>query len=338
MNSFIFGIDVGGQSVKSGLFSLQGRLLQKEIIETDTTNNGDSVLLDTAHMLLCQIKEVGLSMKDCYGIGICVPGPVVKNTIVNHCVNIGWSVKNVAKELAAHLAALTSSDSSPETSFPRIIVSNDANAALLGEATAGAGKGTSFKGKPSTAVMLTLGTGVGGSILLKNNLIEGTTGSAGEVGHMPITVVDPYLYPQGKTASLESFIGAKAMERHSKALLSGETLTPKEIFDLAGNPLAGSYNTKKPGNKNDAAGYIANFTGKILGQALASIASVLDSDLFIIGGGVAGAGQALLQPARDSYKTYAFHSMKDISIVPARLGNDAGIIGCYYSCVSSSAS
>lgn len=343
------GIDVGGTTVKLALFragsrgtgdtastaetadeapaaDAGGRLphlteIGRKVIPTRTENEGIRILPDIAAAVRSLAEECGIPVSSIEGAGMGVPGPVLNKTDrgypVAGCVNLGWTGICYPGEQLRDL-----------TGIRRICVLNDANAAALGELYFGArGKDAS----ETTAVMITIGTGIGGGIITGGRIITGAFGAAGEVGHMPIVPADSLLQTLrsadpdfGAGADLEYFTSATGIARAASGLLwiSGEDsvlracedVTAKDVFDAAkqGDPPALR---------------IANFFFNTLGQGLAAIASVVDPDLFIIGGGVAAAGDYLLDGLREAYRRQVFHASRETGFFLAQLGNDAGLLG-----------
>ena len=171
MDKYCFGVDLGGTTVKIGLFSIEGQLQDKWEIPTRTENHGAEILSDIAASIQSRMDTGHLSKEQVTGIGIGVPGPVLNENIVQGCVNLGWGNVRVADELSA-LTGL------------KVKAANDANVAALGEQWQGGGKGF------QNLVMFTLGTGVGGGIIQNGRIISGANGAAGEIGHMVIVDSD----------------------------------------------------------------------------------------------------------------------------------------------------
>ena len=165
MSIYCFGIDVGGTSVKCGLFKTDGTLLEKWEIPTRTENNGENILPDVAETIKDKIQDRGIRKEDVAGVGIGIPGPINSKGEAACAVNLYWGFKPVAKEL------------SELTGLPAK-AGNDANVAALGEAWKGAAAGA------QNVIMATLGTGVGGGIILDGKLLTGRNYAAGEIGHM----------------------------------------------------------------------------------------------------------------------------------------------------------
>ena len=303
-----FGVDVGGTTVKLGLLSEAGELLEKWELPTRTENGGENILPDIARSVQDCMARRGLSRDDCLGLGIGVPGPVLDSRIVPIvCANLGgWGERNVSIQLSGLLDGI------------KVLVGNDANVAALGEIWMGAAKGC------RSAVMVTLGTGVGGGVIVNGKVIDGTHGAGGEIGHLTVDRHETAACGCGKHGCLEQYSSATGVVRCMKKLLDENPDTPctlrgadfaaKDVFDAARNGDA------------LAAREVDEMTDT-LGMALATIAATVDPEMFMVGGGVSRAGEVLFAPLREHFKVYAFKSCRETPIVPAILGNDAGIYG-----------
>ena len=308
MKEYAFGIDLGGTTAKIGLFTTTGDLLEKWEVATDTSNAGEHILENLAAAVLGKMKEKSLTADQVEGVGVGVPGPVLDSRVVPIiCANLGgWGKHNVSEELGALLGGL------------KVLVGNDANVAALGEIWMGIAKGC------RSAVMVTLGTGVGGGVIVNGKVIDGTHGAGGEIGHITVNRHETATCGCGKHGCLEQYSSATGVVRCMKKLLDENPDTPctlrgtdfaaKDVFDAARNGDA------------LAAQEVDEMTD-ILGMALASIAATTDPEMFMIGGGVARAGAVLFDPLVAHYKTYAFPSCRETPIKAASLGNDAGIYG-----------
>lgn len=306
MKKYGFGVDVGGTTVKMGFFETSGTLLDKWEIRTNTADGGREILSDIAQAIDHKLAQESISKSEVQGVGIGVPGPVLSDGVVNGCVNLGWGVVNVAEELGR----LTGLD---------IRVGNDANVAALGEMWQGGAKGS------SNVVMVTLGTGVGGGIIVDGKIVAGFNGAGGEIGH--ITVNNEEIEPCncGQYGCLEQYASATGIVRMAKrklaktaeetALRKYGQLTAKDIFDEA-----------KAGDT--VAIGLVNELGAILGGALSNLACVVNPEIIVIGGGVSKAGQILIDTIRKHYIETSFHACRETAFVPASLGNDAGMYGC----------
>ena len=306
MKPYAFGVDIGGTTIKMGFFDTEGKFLDKWEITTRTENNGEKVLPDIARSIKKKLKENELTLDDLEGVGIGVPGPVLSGGIVNQCVNLGWGVIDVRRELSSLLDGVF------------VAVGNDANVAALGEQWNGGGKGH------DNVVMVTLGTGVGGGIILGGRIIPGAFGAAGEIGHFTMTRHETMSCGCGKKGHLEQYVSATGIARKAQELLSesnrpsalrdAQYLSAKEVFECAKNG-------------DELSLEIVEFVGDTLGRALASISCVVDPDIFLIGGGVSKAGDILLDTIQTHFRKYAFHASENVKFALATLGNDAGMYG-----------
>lgn len=308
MKEYAFGIDLGGTTAKVGLFTTAGELLEKWEVPTDTSHSGEYILANLAAAVRGKMEEKSLSAQQVEGVGVGVPGPVLDSRIVPIvCANLGgWGNRNVAEDLSALLDGLP------------VLVGNDANVAALGEIWMGAARGC------RNAVMVTLGTGVGGGVIVNGKVIDGVHGAGGEIGHITVNPHETAVCGCGKRGCLEQYSSATGVVRCMKKLLEEDPDTPcvlrgtdfaaKDVFDAArsGDVLA--------------AREVDQMTAT-LGMALANIAAVVDPEMFLVGGGVARAGAVLFDPLVAHYRDTAFRSCRDIPIKAASLGNDAGIYG-----------
>ena len=306
MKKYCFGIDIGGTTVKCGLFNVDGEVLDKWEIKTNTENNGASILDDIVAALEGKMADAGISKDDVEGVGIGVPGPVKNDSIVCQCVNLGWGTFDVAETLSGKIG------------LP-VKVGNDANVAALGEMWKGGGQGC------KNGVMVTLGTGVGGGVIINGSIIGGVHGAGGEIGHMKVSDTETDVCGCGKCGCLEQYASATGIVRLAKKRLAADDtattlrdlpeVTAKDIFDAA--------------KAGDAVSLeLVETLGTILGGALAAIACVADPEMFVLGGGVSKAGQILLDVVQKHFKERVFRACEDTKFVLASLGNDAGMYGC----------
>ena len=304
MKQYAFGVDIGGTTVKLGLFKTSGELISTWEIPTDTSENGKNILQDIAKSIEAKRRENQLAEGEIEGVGVGVPGPVSADGTVLKCVNLGWDIFNVEDQLE-------------QLTGYRAKAGNDANVAALGEMWQGGGKG--FK----DMVMVTLGTGVGGGIILNEQILPGTNGAAGEIGHIPMKDDEKECCGCGKKGCLEQYASANGivtiahryLEKHSeKETVLKDNFTSKDIWDAVKED-------------DEAAVEIAEEMSDLLGKALAGIACVVTPEAFVIGGGMSKAGEVLLEYLRKSYQKYAFHASRDTEFKLAELGNNAGIYG-----------
>lgn len=306
MKPYSFGVDIGGTTVKIGLFETEGTLLEKWEIPTRLENSGEWILPDIADAVNEKLQEKRMTSDHVQGIGIGVPGPVLNGSIVNRCVNLGWGVIDVAEKIKQL------------TGIDNIAVGNDANVAALGEMWKGAGEGH------ENVVMITLGTGVGGGIILNGKIVSGMHGASGEIGHIKVDEEEKLFCGCGKKGHLEQYASATGIVRKAKDLMRKTTqesslrqieeVTAKDVFDAARNG-------------DGLALEVVRFACKRLGQAMAYIADVLDPEVFVLGGGVSRAGEILLNGVKKYYRENVFHASENTEIALARCGNDAGMYG-----------
>jgi len=307
MKKYAYGIDVGGTTVKCGLFETDGTFVKGWEIPTVKDNGGAQILPDIAASIKGSMAEEGISADDVEGVGIGVPGPVTESGVVNGCVNLGWGVYDVKTALSGLLDGA------------KVEVGNDANVAALGEMWRGGGKGY------RNVVMVTLGTGVGGGIILGGKILHGAHGAGGEIGHITVNRNETLACGCGKKGCLEQYASATGIARKARevlatpkaegsSLLKVENLDAKAVFDAA-----------KTGDKTALA--IVDFFGRTLGQAVATITAVVDPDVIVVGGGVSKAGQILLDAVVKYYTPNAFNACKETPFKLAVLGNNAGMYG-----------
>ena len=306
MKKYGFGVDIGGTTIKMGFFETDGKLLDKWELKTDTSNGGSNILSDVAKAIDNKLAQEAISKDEVQGVGIGVPGPVKSNGIVNRCVNLGWGIVNVAEELGAL------------TGLP-IKVGNDANVAALGENWQGGAKGC------KSSVMVTLGTGVGGGIIIDGKIVAGCHGAGGEIGHITVNPDEIEACNCGQYGCLEQYTSATGIVRMAKRKLAKsedettlrtmEALTAKDIFDEA-----------KAGD--EVAKELVDELGKILGSALSNLACVVNPEAIVIGGGVSKAGTILIDTIQEHFRENCFYALKETRFELATLGNDAGIYGC----------
>ena len=304
---FGFGVDLGGTTVKIAYFDEQGTMLSKWEIPTRTENGGSKILPDIAQSITRYLESNGICRDSILGIGIGVPGPVNHRGLVNKCVNLGWGVFNISETLQAL------------TGFP-VKAGNDASVAALGECWKGGGQGC------ENMVFATLGTGVGGGIVVGGNVIHGTHGAGGEIGHMVLNREETETCGCGKRGCVEQYCSATGIVRLAKRHLAAvstpsslrrlDSITCKDVFDAAS---AG----------DETAVQILEQVYGYMGEFLASICCVTDPEVVVLGGGVSKAGQPLLDGAHKAFETYAFHACRDVEFRLATLGNDAGAYGAF---------
>ena len=301
------GVDLGGTSVKLGVFTAGGELIRKWEIPTDRADNCANVIPDIAGSIRAELAKDGHTEKDLIGIGMGVPGPVQPDGYVEVCVNLHWHDKYPAKELSELLGGVP------------VELGNDANVAALGEAWKGGGEGA------EDAVMVTLGTGVGGGVIHHGKIVAGRHGLGGEIGHIHVRDGEPEQCNCGGYGCLEQVASATGIVREAKRMMQkstepsgmreyGDQISCRTICDL--------------GKSGDAlADETIETVARYLGLAVSTIALTVDPDVFIIGGGVSRAGDYLLDKIRKYYDSFTPISKNRGRVVLASLGNDAGIYG-----------
>ncbi|MBQ8188917.1 MAG: ROK family glucokinase [Lachnospiraceae bacterium] len=305
MAKYSFGVDLGGTTVKLGFFDTEGNVLDKWEIKTRTENGGANILPDIAEAIKGKMAEKSVAKEDVVGVGIGVPGPVDSKGIVHKCVNLGWGVFNINEELSKHLDGIA------------VKGGNDANVAALGEMWKGGGQGF------DSIVVVTLGTGVGGGIIVDGQILTGATGAAGEIGHIHVDDAETEVCGCGNTGCLEQYASATGVVRIANRVLANNT---KETCLKAGEVSAKDvWDAVKAGDA--VAVQIAEQFGEYLGKGLASVAGVMNPEAFVIGGGVSKAGEVLLDYIRKNYTPVVFHASRNVEFKLATLGNDAGIYG-----------
>lgn len=307
----LLGIDLGGTTTKFAIMKPQGEIQQRWSIQTDVLNDGNNIIPNIIDSINHHLQLYQMSAKQFQGIGIGTPGSVDYQTgTVDSAFNLNWDRPMALKEqIELH------------TNIP-VQVENDANVAALGERWLGAGKNS------DNVAFVTLGTGVGGGIIINGQIIHGQGGSAGEIGHMTINP-QGYRCTCGKKGCLETVASATGIvhvardyaqeyagDSELKASLdNGDDLTAKDVFDLAkqNDPLALK---------------VTSAVCDQLGLALSIVAVTINPQYIIIGGGVSNAGDFLLQRVQGSYNRYVFSSVKKTTTLTlATLGIEAGVIG-----------
>ena len=302
---YCFGVDLGGTTVKMGLFTEEGQIKDKWEIKTRTEHDGEAILPDIAASVLKKIEEFGMQKEEVLGIGIGVPAPVTADGCIPGAVNLGWGPRSIKNDLE-------------ELTGLKVAAGNDADMAALGEMWLGGGKGA------KNMLMVTLGTGVGGGIIAAGQPVTGGHGGGGEIGHITVNYDETEICGCGRRGCLEMYASATGIARLAKrrlakddaltVLRSFEVVTAKEVFDAVKA-------------KDAVAIEIAEEFGLILGRALANIATTCDPAVIVIGGGVSKAGEVLLDFIKKPFKEHAYYVNVNTEFVLAKLGNDAGICG-----------
>lgn len=304
MGKYVVGVDVGGTTVKLGFFDTEGVFLDKWEIPTRVEEEGSHILPDVAESIKKKLEEKRILLEDVAGAGIGAPGPIDSNGVVYKAVNLGWNVFSIKEKLEEHLK------------LP-VMAGNDANVAALGEMWKGGGLGS------RNLVMVTLGTGVGGGIIVDGRILTGFTGAGGEIGHIHVEDQETEVCGCGNRGCLEQYASAtgitrlanrKLKESGMDSMLRNGKISARTVFDAVKA-------------KDALAMEVAEEFGRYLGNGLAGIACVVNPEVIVIGGGVSNAGEILIDYIRPYYEKSVFHGSRSVKFSLATLGNDAGIYG-----------
>lgn len=304
MKKYVFGVDVGGTTVKMGYFDIEGNLIEKWEIPTRTEDKGVNIIPDIAGSILVKLAQNDIDKKEVAGVGIGVPGPVKEDGTVLVAVNLGWDKRNTNEQLEDLLG------------IP-VKTANDANVAALGEMWRGGGQGY------EDVVAVTLGTGVGGGVIIGGKVIAGSNGAGGEIGHIHLEDNESEECGCKGHGCLEQYASATGVVRLAKkkladsskpSVLRDDEVTAKAVWDAVKAD-------------DELAKEVANIYGEYLGKGLAAVAAVVNPQVFVIGGGVSKAGRVVIDYMEPYFDKYAFPGTKNAKFVLAKLGNDAGIYG-----------
>ena len=304
MKKYVFGVDVGGTTVKMGYFDIEGNLIEKWEIPTRTEDKGVNIIPDIAGSILVKLAQKDIDKKEVAGVGIGVPGPVKEDGTVLVAVNLGWDKRNTNEQLEDLLG------------IP-VKTANDANVAALGEMWRGGGQGY------EDVVAVTLGTGVGGGVIIGGKVIAGSNGAGGEIGHIHLEDNESEECGCKGHGCLEQYASATGVVRLAKkkladsskpSVLRDDEVTAKAVWDAVKAD-------------DELAKEVANIYGEYLAKGLAAVAAVVNPQVFVIGGGVSKAGRVVIDYLEPYFDKYAFPGTKNAKFVLAKLGNDAGIYG-----------
>lgn len=297
-----YGVDIGGTAVKIALFDETGKQLAAWELPSERNRDGRPFLEKIARSVLADMASRGVSKDAVLGIGVGVPGPVVDGVVVG-CDNLGWEETPVSAILEEF------------TGLP-VRVGNDANLAALGE---------SRKGGFRNMVLVTLGTGVGGGIVLNGKILEGVTGAAGEIGHMVLDRDETEVCGCGKRGCAEQYCSATGIVRlateylaktGATSLLCRGEITCKAVFDAAQQG-------------DEAAKAVLEQVYRYLAQLIANVCILLNPERVVIGGGVSKAGQPLLEGIKRYFDGFIYHASRNVELSLATLGNNAGAYGAF---------
>lgn len=302
---YCFGVDIGGTTVKMGLFQEDGKLLDKWEIKTRTANGGEAILPDVAKAVEEKMAEHKVSKEDVLGVGVGIPAPVTEEGVVTNTANLGWGYKEVKRELE-------------ELTGMSVATGNDANVAALGEMWLGGGQGQ------KNMIMVTLGTGVGGGIIVNGSCVAGAHGAGGEIGHICVDYKETEACGCGNRGCLEQYASATGITRLANRRLKQDD-APSSLREMESLSAKAVFDAVKAGDA--VAVEIAEQFGRYLGYALANLAAACDPAIIVIGGGVSKAGEILFDYIEKPYMERALFCNKELKFALAELGNDAGICG-----------
>ncbi len=307
-DKYAIGVDLGGTNIKFGIVSQKGKLVEKLSLNSKADGGPEKVVKQIKNGISEILSKNKVKIR---GIGIGAPGVVStkKGTVENPPNFPGWVKVNLGSII------------SKEFGYD-CFVENDANAAAIGEMIFGAGK------KHNSFVMITLGTGVGGGIILNRKLYRGEIGAAGEVGHITINYEGPRCNC-GSFGCIEAYVGNNYLINKIKADLKSSP--NQKILKLVNNNLnlLSPITIQKAAEAGDEyAMSVITQMGSQIGSALASVSNLLDVSTFIIGGGVSGFGKPLISSINKSLIERVITSLKNrVKVLPAKLKNEAGILG-----------
>lgn len=301
MELYYCGIDIGGTSAKMCLYSGgRGGMVREWDVKTCKSPDEMIIIDRIISSLYDTCESEGIQSENIAGIGIGIPGPVTDGGVVLKCANLGWDIVDLKKIICE------------KTGIDNVAVANDANVAALGEQWRGSAKNY------NSIVMVTLGTGVGGGIIINGQIYSGHKGAAGEIGHITVEPDEEEVCGCGCHGCLEQYASATGIVRlakkHFPDKYSSDDVSAKDIFDAA-----------KSGD--ETALDIVKIFSKYLGTALSNIAAALSPEAFVIGGGVANAGNIIIENIRQYYVKYSMYALKETPIALAGLGNRAGMYG-----------
>lgn len=308
--NYYMGIDLGGTNTKIGILDIEGNIYKSTSIKTLSSNGAQKTLERIWEASKELAKDLQIDISNIKGIGIGIPGPVIDQSIVAFFANFPWGENVNIKKMMEDISGI-------ETKLD-----NDVNIIALGEAKFGAAKGS------RASVTIALGTGIGGGIYIDGHLISGFNGAGGEVGHIKL-VKDGRLCGCGQKGCFEAYASATGLIREATSrlivnknnllytIIEGkiDSLEAKDIFDAA-----------KKGDEFSLS--LVDYEAEYLAMGIGNILNIINPEIVVLSGGVALAGDILMNPLKEKLKKYALPVVvKDIKFVQGILGNEAGIKG-----------
>lgn len=310
MEKWLVGVDVGGTTIKLAFISVNGDILHKWAIPTDVSNDGKNIIQDIAHSILFKLQECKQNITNVKGIGMGVPAFMDMDTgFIYEAINLGWKNIDIKNEIEEKLQ------------LPAVI-DNDANVAAIGEMWKGAGAGS------RDLLCITIGTGIGGGIIMNGEIVHGVNGMAGEIGHITVITENGLLCNCGKNGCLETISSATGMVRLAKDGLDRHTDSMLAIEYQQSGKLSAKMIIEAAAIKDAFALKVVNTACFYLGLSLANIANTINPSKIVIGGGVSKAGTILLDLITKYFSQFALPRVSEgTELRVATLGNDAGVIG-----------
>ena len=309
------GIDLGGTNIAVGIVDEKGNILYKDSIKTlCDQRTSEELVEEMAKFTVKVVSDAGFTMDDIISVGVGSPGtPDAKNGILLYANNL--KMFNVPMR-----AIMQKYINKP------IYLGNDANCAALGEVVAGGAKNT------SSAIMITLGTGVGGGIVIDNKIYDGFNNAGGELGHF-VMVVDGEQCSCGRKGCFEAYSSATALIKQTrKAAEENPGSLINDIVDKDLNKISGrtAFEAMKAGDETGKA-VVDNYV-RYLGEGIISLINIFQPEVFLIGGGISKEKEDLYEPLKEMVKNFGYNKdeFKQTKVMPAVLRNDAGIIGAAF--------
>lgn len=311
---YYVGIDLGGTNIAAGIVSEDGVIIKKGSVPTGRTRTAEEIIQDMCVLVKNLIKEAGLTEEDIHSIGIGSPGaPDRENGVIIYSNNLNFRNVAIRKEIQKYI-------NKP------VYLENDANCAAIAESVAGAAKDATF------AVIVTIGTGIGGGVIINNKLYIGFNGAAGELGHTVIQL-NGEACTCGRKGCWEAYSSATALIRQTIA--AAKANPQSKIHELVGGNL-GETNAKTAFDAmrmgDETGRQVVDHYITMLAEALANMVNIFQPDVIAIGGGVSKEGENLLAPLREKMNslTYCAEGVAKTRLVTAKMGNDAGIVGAAF--------
>jgi glucokinase len=309
------GVDLGGTKIKIGIVNEEGQIIGSGIIDTDPSHNDKIIMRDMTEEISRLIKQEGLQIQDIKSIGIGVPGLVDYNKgSIIYCTNLSWYNVEAVSYLREHF------------NIP-VYIENDATVAAYAESLFGSTK------EAKDSVFLTIGTGIGGGIIINKQIIRGAHGAGSEIGHM---VIGENFYDCncGRNGCFETLASATAMIKYALHKMNTDypNSSLRSIFEKNGQ-LEAKDIFDQAERRDELAVETVHRTARYMAIGIANIYNILDPEIIAIGGGVSKAGDSFFDLIRSKVKTMTLVDSENINygrIVRAELGNDAGIVGAAF--------